>query len=397
MTPKYLLALSIGVGAVVCLPTPASAQVGGGGMFYACVRVDRDNEEGRIPRLVAAGEACRRNETRLHWVEVGTAGPVGAPGIQGPIGPMGPQGLVGPQGPAGPQGPQGVQGPEGPQGPQGPQGPAGLNGTDGHDGATGATGDKGDKGDTGDKGLNFAGAWNAAAAYVKDDVVTFGGSTWIADLASQGSQPDAAAPAWLLVAGKGDKGDKGDKGNAGLDGLPGAQGLQGPQGVTGPAGPTGAAGTTGQSVTTLFGSGGLAFPSNVGGFFYLTGLAPTTISIPANAQVMVTTTGGLRSQSTTANGYSVFDVALLIDGGTPTVNGNSVANISRVTAINPASGSAQGYARWSITYALSLPAGNHTFGVAAAIVGAALGAGADIGGGAGTALQAQLTVLVLKQ
>ena len=167
--------------------------------------------------------------------------------------------------------------------------------------------------------------------------------------------------------------------------------------MTGPTGATGAAGTTGQSVTTIFGSGGLAFQPSVAGFFYLSGLAPTTIAIPANAQVMVTTTGGVRSQSTVTNGYSVLDFALLIDGGTPIVNGNEVANMTRVTASNPASGTAQGYARWSITYALSLPAGPHTFAVAAASVNAALGAAADVGGAPGTAMQGQLTVLILKQ
>lgn len=334
MKAQHLLAISIGLGAVVCIPTPVTAQVGADGVFYACVRVDRDNDEGRVPRLVAANEACRRNETRLHWVQAGATGQVGAQGVQGPPGPMGPQGLQGPQGPAGPQGPQGAQGLTGPEGPQGPQGSQGAQGPQGPTGPTGATGATG---------------------------------------------------------------EKGDKGDPGLDGLAGAQGVQGIQGVTGPSGATGASGTTGQSLTTISGSGGLAFQPSVAGFFYLTGLTPTTISIPANAQVMVTTTGGVRSQSTVTNGYSVVDLALLIDGGTPVVNGNAVANMTRVTAINPASGSAQGYARWSITYSLSLPAGTHTFGVAAASVNAAMGAAADVGGAAGTAMQGQLTVLVLKQ
>jgi len=74
------------------------------GQFHACVRVDRDGEEGRLMRLVAESEACRRNETRIQWSVAG---------------------------PQGPQGPQGVQGPEGPQGPAGVNGTDGVNGTNG--------------------------------------------------------------------------------------------------------------------------------------------------------------------------------------------------------------------------------------------------------------------------
>ena len=57
------------------------------GTFYACVRVDRDGDEGRLARLVAANEPCRRNETRVHWSQAGaqgvrgTNGTNGAPGI----------------------------------------------------------------------------------------------------------------------------------------------------------------------------------------------------------------------------------------------------------------------------------------------------------------------------
>jgi hypothetical protein len=77
------------------------------GEFYACVRIDRDGENGRLVRLVAENEPCRRNETRIRWSSTG------------------------PQGPQGPEGPQGVPGPEGPQGPPGANGLNGTNGTNG--------------------------------------------------------------------------------------------------------------------------------------------------------------------------------------------------------------------------------------------------------------------------
>lgn len=81
------------------------------GVLEACV-----NPGNGGMRLVAAGEACRNNETRVEW---NVAGPAGPPG---PAGPVGPAGATGPAGPAGPVGPEGPAGPIGPVGPAGPAG-----------------------------------------------------------------------------------------------------------------------------------------------------------------------------------------------------------------------------------------------------------------------------------
>lgn len=85
---------------VVCLlgsvfAAPAEAQIGSNGVMYACVRIDEGGGDAHNFRLVPAGEACKKNETRVQW------NVVGAPGPQGPAGP---QGSAGPQGPIGPQG-----------------------------------------------------------------------------------------------------------------------------------------------------------------------------------------------------------------------------------------------------------------------------------------------------
>lgn len=71
------------------------------GQFHACVRIDRDAEDGRLTRLVAESEPCRRNETRVHW---SVAGPQGPQGLQGP------EGLQGPQGQPGANGADGING-----------------------------------------------------------------------------------------------------------------------------------------------------------------------------------------------------------------------------------------------------------------------------------------------
>src|SRR3954470_16483512 len=97
----------------------ASAQIPSSGVFYACVRLDKDAD---LVRLVAADEACKPRESRVHWNVVGPQGPQGAVGKQGVQGVTGPQGAVGPQGAEGTRGPQGIQGPSGGQGLQGATG-----------------------------------------------------------------------------------------------------------------------------------------------------------------------------------------------------------------------------------------------------------------------------------
>ena len=100
--------------------------------------------------------------------------------IKGPKGDPGPQGETGPQGNTGPQGPTGQEGPVGP------------------------------KGDMGPKGVNWKGVWGASTAYVADDAVSHGGSSYIALKASTGQMPPNAEY-WDVLSVKGqDGGGAGD-------------------------------------------------------------------------------------------------------------------------------------------------------------------------------------------
>lgn len=111
--------IAITVGGFVALAgTTATAQIpSASGVIHACVRMDRDASDGKLARLVAENEACRRNETRVRWNVEGPKGDQGAQGAQGPAGPAGH---------AGPPGPQGEPGAAGVQGPQGAPGQAGA-------------------------------------------------------------------------------------------------------------------------------------------------------------------------------------------------------------------------------------------------------------------------------
>jgi hypothetical protein len=85
------------VATLIAFAAQAAAQIPSpDGTFFACVRLDHDNDTGRLMRLVASAEPCRPNELRIHWF------------VSGPQGPQGPAGPAGPQGPAGAPGAPGA-------------------------------------------------------------------------------------------------------------------------------------------------------------------------------------------------------------------------------------------------------------------------------------------------
>jgi hypothetical protein len=163
-----------------------------------------------------------------HWqlaAAGGAIGATGATGAQGVTGPQGTQGSAGGVGATGASGPQGVAGTAGATGATGPAGSAGLDGETGPPGA----------------GLVAKGAWSGGTAYVVNDVVTDGGSTWRCILGHTAHQPPNLTY-WELLA------SMGATGAAGGAGINGATGATGPAGGAGTNGATGATGSAGGSI-----------------------------------------------------------------------------------------------------------------------------------------------------
>ena len=92
--------------------------------------------------------------------------------------------------------------------------------------------------------VRYRGAWGATVAYRSNDIVTFGGSAYLAKLNSRGIRPTSVAQ-WGLLAPKGATGATGATGAAGATGATGAAGAVGPAGTSGPAGAAGTTGATG--------------------------------------------------------------------------------------------------------------------------------------------------------
>jgi hypothetical protein len=179
----------------------AEAQIPSNNVFYACVRLDRDGDEGKLVRLVAESERCDRREQRVKW------------NVQGP------------EGPRGPQGPQGVPGTEGPRGVPGTQGPQGVPGTQGPQGSRGPQG--------------------FSVTMAPDDGQGCGtlGGVKLTLLDSLAQALEGADPQFVCNGAPGAAGAAGASGPAGAPGPQGPEGLQGPEGKpgdTGPAGPSAA-------------------------------------------------------------------------------------------------------------------------------------------------------------
>src|SRR5262245_23057459 len=103
--------------ALVALASPYAAQAqipSANGVYSACIRLDRDGDEGKIARLIdPARETCRRNEALITWNAKGLKGDKGLQGDPGAKGDPGPQGAPGEKGEKGDRGDVGPTGPSG--------------------------------------------------------------------------------------------------------------------------------------------------------------------------------------------------------------------------------------------------------------------------------------------
>lgn len=212
----------------------------------------------------------------------GAQGPQGEPGARGEAGPQGEQGPPGAAGAAGPAGEQGPSGPHGPAGPAGEKGDPGERGADGAPGRDGRDGQPGVQGPAGEKGIDgrdgkdgrdgvdglgfddlevthdgartvtftftkgdrvkafpihfpvqiYRGVYqDDGMGYEAGDVVTFGGSQWVAKRDTSAKPEEHGADRdWQLAVKRGRDGKTGPEGPKGPEGARGPQGPQGPRG-----------------------------------------------------------------------------------------------------------------------------------------------------------------------
>ena len=190
-------------------------------------------------------------------------------------------------------------------------------------------------------------------------------------------------------------GPPGPQGEIGPQGEPGAQGPAGPIGPEGPQGPPGIQGlpglpgTTGQNATTVAGTGQVNISTNTP--LTLIPNLTQTIDVPADSIVFISADGGIQTGATgAAAGFSRVEVSIVIDGA-PVAGGGR----RRVYAANTTGITSSMIANWSMSTSTVLTPGPHTISVMAAGTGA--GSIAIVSGDSTSFLQAQLTVVILKQ
>jgi Collagen triple helix repeat (20 copies) len=297
---------------------------------------------------------CTSLETQITFNQQGQQGPQGIPGAQGA------KGLTGANGAPGTNGTNGLPGAKGADGKDG------INGTNGIDGLPGAKGADGKDGINGTNGID--GLPGAKGADGKDGIDGLPGA-------------------------KGADGKDGIDGTNGVDGLPGpkgADGKDGTNGTNGIDGLPGAAGVTGQGATSLLGTNSLTVDLSTL-MTPLPGLT-TTVNVPANAFVFLSTTGGAFSNASGPDGLATVLIDVVVDGVVLDGGSRRVEMIGNGSVPNA-------IAYWSIARTLSLTPGPHTITVRAGGAGFASGVSSSVSAGplVNNNLRGTLDILTLKQ
>jgi hypothetical protein len=176
-------------------------------------------------------------------------------------------------------------------------------------------GAQGPQGPAGPPGMVWRGAWSSGIAYIVNDGVSQGGSSYICTAANTGQQPPNASY-WSLLA------------QQGTQGPPGLTGATGPQGPQGDPGPTGAQGPTGPA-STVPGPQGPAGPQGPG--FTWRGTWSATLAYNVNDTVQRSGSSYVCTVANTGNDPASGGSGTNITLG-PTAPGGSSGTFTGITA-----------------------------------------------------------------
>ena len=161
---------------------------------------------------------------------------------------------------------------------------------------------------TGVPHVDYKGNYSSSTSYIKDDVVVFNGSSYIAKGNTSGNAPTNTTY-WGLLA------SKGTDGSDGTNGTNGATGPQGPQRPQGPAGPAGADGADGSAFNDLVEISGGAVDGQdqyrIGGANTMPSAQQGQLSIVSSSDALI----NIESTQTTEGG----DAGVLLKGATASV------------------------------------------------------------------------------
>ena len=129
---------------------------------------------------------------------------------------------------------------------------SGTSGTSGSSGSSGTDGTSGTSGSSGSSGTGFSykGAWSSSTTYNQNDVVNYGGQSYVALSINTNKQPSIFPAIWEVFSAAGSNGTSGTSGSSGTDGSSGTSGSNGTDGSSGTSGSNGTDGSSGTSGTS---------------------------------------------------------------------------------------------------------------------------------------------------
>jgi hypothetical protein len=300
-----------------------------------------------------------------------------------------------------------VVGPPGPPGPPGIPGPQGIKGDPGATGAMGAKGDTGPRGD----GFAFRGEWDANTTYHANDVVTDGGTSYVARADSLGTDPQLPGTVWQLFAARGEIGPPGARGADGFSAVV----TEVPPSLDGPCAPGGgvmmtAGDGTGTPTYICNGHGGTTGQGAgmaMSGNFLMASATRTNIpdlslavSVDnSTAATVVSSDGGVQLNSAVIGQFAIVDIFLFVDTPATATAPGITKQIARrrVFAANPVA--QQSVTNWAFSVVDVEPPGQpYTYRVAAQLV-TSNGAPALVSGSSSTLpwLRGALTAVVINK
>jgi len=210
-------------------------------------------------------------------------------------------------------------------------GTSGSSGTSGTSGTSGSSGTSGTSGSSG-SGFTYNGAWSSSTTYNLNDVVTYGGQSYVSIQAGNLNKQPSVQPAWWSVfSAAGSSGTSGTSGTSGSSGSSGTSGSSGSSGTSGSSGSSGTSGTSGSSGSSgTSGSSGSSGTSGTSGSSGSSGTSGTSGSSGSSGTSGTSGSSGTSGDSIFALTGSVWETSVQTKFNADSTFGTNVTMLQSV-------------------------------------------------------------------
>jgi hypothetical protein len=207
---------------------------------------------------------------------------------------------------------------------------SGTSGTSGSSGSSGSDGTSGTSGSSGN-GFSVKGTWTGTTTYVINDVVLYGGTSYVSIQNGNLNKQPSIQPAWWTVfSAAGTSGSSGTSGTSGSNGTNGSSGTSGSNGTNGTSGSNGTNGSSGSSGSNgTDGSSGTSGSNGTDGSSGTSGSNGTDGSSGSNGTNGSSGTSGLTDKTGLITTGSIVDTQQITGSlilGNTVISGSLIGN-----------------------------------------------------------------------